>query len=351
MLAVVDAAEVAQSESAPQMSATDTDARSPEPTRQPMPAEKQKRSPNSPGKPHWKLNIREQRVLKAGILRLHRDLVVKPEAKVWELQRSAAPMLRRSFLQRLLRGDLKMQSCMASDVAAAQHDLKHLSTEQLLSIRVPTLDFLTASASHSAHNNFLESLDKVLFEKLCRQLIRVHGGQWNAKPADFHAVGLKVTRMLGADEALAEDHSQRAANPDLPSISTVWMLELYPIQWGGSRFALFNAEEFSIQVLAGETPDLSAEGLLNVVWDRSVGAGADRQLSWEIAVVDAQVDDVFDEIHKASLGSTSASVRGKVMGNELAAVLAKRDFTHLGVARPKESSEGTGTAEWKKARK
>eukprot|EP00437_Effrenium_voratum_P052804 CAMPEP_0181527810 /NCGR_PEP_ID=MMETSP1110-20121109/70201_1 /TAXON_ID=174948 /ORGANISM="Symbiodinium sp., Strain CCMP421" /LENGTH=198 /DNA_ID=CAMNT_0023658709 /DNA_START=34 /DNA_END=627 /DNA_ORIENTATION=- len=124
-----------------------------------------------------KLNdIGEQRVLKAGLTRLCTMLTRGLSSQVLsELpQRSGGGQLfmTPSFYQRLLRGQTELKVLLEGDVAAAQSDLRHLRLEQLLTIRVSTLDWATESHSHSAHTNFLMSLDMHLFERLAREFLR-----------------------------------------------------------------------------------------------------------------------------------------------------------------------------------
>lgn len=113
----------------------------------------------------WVLSgVMEQRVLKTGLLRLHRMICSDGQAGVLELPScadgSAKVVQGKNFLLRLLGDQLEFKSCSQSDVSAAQADLRHLSSEQLLRIRAQTLDFATQSASHSAHLNFLEMVDR-----------------------------------------------------------------------------------------------------------------------------------------------------------------------------------------------
>merc|ERR1712050_738783 len=91
------------------------------------------------------------------------------------------------------------KSCMENDVASAQSDLRYLTLEQLLHIRVPTLNFQTEAFSHSARNSFLETLDKHLFSKIPHRCQR-GDLELPGKLEHVHVVGLRITLMVGAAE-------------------------------------------------------------------------------------------------------------------------------------------------------
>eukprot|EP00913_Durusdinium_trenchii_P009235 g8681.t1 len=105
-----------------------------------------------------------------------------------------------SFLTRLLSGT-EIKNCMESDISAAYLDLRHLTLEQLLSIKMANLDFVTASASHSAHNNFLEAVEAYLSEQLLQRALACcdHvGRQLRA------ALGRRLLMIMGACALLRE---------------------------------------------------------------------------------------------------------------------------------------------------
>merc|ERR1711879_1106808 len=87
------------------------------------------------------------------------------------------------FLSRLISNQIELKSCMESDVSAAQSDIRYLTAEQLLAIRVPTMELATESHSHSARNSFLEMVDKHLFSKLARHCLRSSAASDAAAPA------------------------------------------------------------------------------------------------------------------------------------------------------------------------
>jgi len=274
-----------------------------------------------------KLNdIGEQRVLKAGLTRLCTLLTRGLSSQVLsELpQRSGGGQLfmTPSFYQRLLRGETELKVLLEGDVAAAQSDLRHLRLEQLLSIRVSTLDWATESHSHSAHTNFLMSLDMHLFERLARDFLRTIP---DVKPATLHALGLRIALVAGAEEVIAQGWGQRSvhgAADALPALPQVWALALGP-EFTPARVALFHSRELWLQLCDGElrsVQDIVAGLKVAVTTDRSTGVGKDRVLHWEIAVMDPSFEDILDEIKQQD----QAFAEQKKICSELTAVLKKR---------------------------
>lgn len=250
-----------------------------------------------------KLNdIGEQRVLKAGLTRLCTMLTRGLSSQVLsELpQRSGGGQLfmTPSFYQRLLRGQTELKVLLEGDVAAAQSDLRHLRLEQLLTIRVSTLDWATESHSHSAHTNFLMSLDMHLFERLAREFLRTIP---DVKPATLHALGLRIALVAGAEEVISQGWGQRSvhgAGDALPALPQVWALALGP-EWAPARVAFFHSRELWLQLCDGElrsVQDVVGGHKVAVTTDRSTGMGKDRFLHWEIAVLDPSFEDILDEI-------------------------------------------------------
>lgn len=203
-----------------------------------------------------------------------------------------------SFYQRLLRGQTELKVLLEGDVAAAQSDLRHLRLEQLLTIRVSTLDWATESHSHSAHTNFLMSLDMHLFERLAREFLRTIP---DVKPATLHALGLRIALVAGAEEVISQGWGQQSvhgAGDALPALPQVWALALGP-EWAPARVAFFHSRELWLQLCDGElrsVQDVVGGHKVAVTTDRSTGMGKDRFLHWEIAVLDPSFEDILDEI-------------------------------------------------------
>jgi len=287
--------------------------------------------PDRPERPLRKLsNVAEQRALKAGVLQMLAGLVGDDSVQPAELPRcaSGAPKVLQgsSTLQRLLSNQMELKSSMESDVSAAQSDLRHLTAEQLLSIRGGTLDLVTESPSHSARNSFLETVDKHLFAKLARRCLRGCATP-PERPEPWHALGLRITLILGASELLADGWGAQAAGSaaaDLPPVPPCWAVRLRADDWPDQcRAALFNTRELWVQLLPGENPDFAgaaACGPIAVFCDRTTGLGKDRMLHWEIAVLNSQTDDVLAEMDREP-GS-----RGQhALSEELSSFLAQRN--------------------------
>lgn len=259
---------------------------------------------SSPTRPLRKLaNVSQQRVLKTGITDMQKSLVTNKELQVpiseMPKRGDGSPLLLTHgafFLSRLLRDGVELKSCMDNDAAAAQADVKHLRTEQLLTIRAQTLDFLTSASSHVARSNFLEIVEKHLFEKLAQDLLR--GLAAKPKKAVLHALGLRMTLTLGVVSLLASNWGE--AGLDVPVLPELWAFGLEEADWPDRcKAALFNSRELWIEPLLGENPDfaMSSGGHhVAVARERCVGEGQNRMLHWEIASLDPQTEDVLAEL-------------------------------------------------------
>lgn len=288
--------------------------------------------PSSPSsdRPLRKLsNVTEQRVLKTGLLRMLEVLTTGIEVNITELPKgpSGAPKVLQgsSFLKRLLSKEIELKGCMESDVSAAQSDLRHLSPEQLLSIRGQTLDFATESQSHSARNSFLETVDKHLFLKLARRLLRGQAEE-PFRESTLHSLGVRIVVTLGAAILLREGWGQQAAEAslgDLPPVPSHWILKLAPDDWPDAcQAVIFHDVDLWIEPLAGPNPDfvaVCATGPVAVVVDRTTGIGKDRMLHWEIAICNPATDDIMVELER-----DPGEKRQKRLTDELTAVLAQR---------------------------
>lgn len=273
-------------------------------------------------------NVTEQRVLKAGLIRMHSMLTGGREKEIAEIPNTkeiTRKMLGRAFLTRLLRGELELKSCMENDVASAQSDLRYLTLEQLLLIRVPTLNFQTEAFSHSARNSFLETLDKHLFSKIPPHCQR-GDAKLPAKLEHVHAVGLRIALVVGAAELFKGGWGSRGnAGSDSGGLPMPphWVFKLTPEHWPcNSQAALLHTDELWLQPLPGEKPDFCGTGVTGqvaVIADRTRGIGKDRMLHWEIALLDPQQHDILAELEPAG-----ASAMQQTLAQELTAVLARQ---------------------------
>ncbi|CAE7739275.1 ylyB [Symbiodinium pilosum] len=290
-------------------------------------------------------DIGEQRVLKAGMTRLCSQLTCGlTSQELCQLpQRTGGSQLfmTPSFYQRLLRGETELKILLEGDVAAAQSDLRHLRLEQLLSIRVATLDWATESHSHNAHTNFLMSLDTHLFERLSREFLCM--AQEPAPKPALHALGLRIALVVGAGEVIAQGWGQQPVNRAsgaLPPVPEVWALPLGS-DWTAARVALFHTRDLWLKVCSGDVQrvqEIAAGQKVAIFTDRSVGLGKDRVLHWDIAVLDPSFEDIMDEIKQQD----QASAEQKRICSELTTVLKKRmsgRAKELGLAEPDEVLE------------
>jgi len=237
----------------------------------------------------------EQRVLKAGLDLLGDKMLAGHDVEHIELPRTLSgipkAMQGSSFLRRLLKKEVELKSCMEGDVSAAQADLKHLRAEQLLSIRLPTLDFATESQSHSARNSFLDMTDKHLFYKLAQRCLT----ECSPVPDKFealHRLGIRITITLGVLDHLSKGWGTQPAHAeDLLCLPPCWVIKLDREDWPQQcRAAIFHSEELWVKSLPGEAPDFAAAARSShvvVVRDRTTGIGKDRMLQWEIVVMES----------------------------------------------------------------
>lgn len=258
----------------------------------------------------WKLaNIAEHRVHASGILKFHTEFVTKLTyhfgvARMMEMPKRAdgsSLVMKVNFFQRLLTDRLEVKGCMECDISAAHMDLRHLTLEQLLSIRAKNLDFETASESHGAHNLFLEAIDTHIAEKLGRRMLRGKVSQ-PVEPEALRTLGRRVVLSLGAAEMLASGWGVLGAGseslPDRsPAVPAWWVIELDPAAWSGQHAAVFNATQFGLDLVpCGPLQDnslMSFPGLMAVVCDSSSGIGKSRRFQWEITLLDQRRDNIF----------------------------------------------------------
>mmetsp|Transcript_5344 Transcript_5344/g.10069 ORF Transcript_5344/g.10069 Transcript_5344/m.10069 type:complete len:481 (+) Transcript_5344:100-1542(+) len=268
-------------------------------------------------RPKWRLTcISEQRVLKAGVLRLHKEWAVPSQ----DTQNQAFPtkpdgsplIMQSSFIRRLLNASVELKTCAPSDVSAAQMDLRHLNTEQLLRIRAGALDFSTDSDSHNAHRSFLSTVDGQLFTKLARRFVRGEAVRLD----QFYRLGVYIVLMLGAQQVLKEGPQQNINSTGPPKCWAVRCEE----SDGKSILAVFNTEEYWLEILPSDNIKFCNPAFgnqLGVVCDRSTGTGPVKRLHWEIVTMDPKVDDIAKEL------TTSKVAEKKKLSMELSAAVER----------------------------
>mmetsp|Transcript_28594 Transcript_28594/g.64459 ORF Transcript_28594/g.64459 Transcript_28594/m.64459 type:complete len:440 (-) Transcript_28594:150-1469(-) len=275
---------------------------------------------------HWVLDqVSESRVLATGLRWLHEEVVTNgPQLELLDLPTrpdGKLKVIQASFLRRLLQGALELKGCLESDVSAAQWDLRQLSLEQLLCLRVQNLDFHTASESHSAHNNFLDALEAHLCERLAQRVL-----EHVATPSALRLLGRKFLLVLGAVALLREGWGTSCgALPDN------WALELEPSAWQGYCAVLFKPRHLSA-LLVGEAKDwVQAVGpgqVVAVVCDRTGGGTTNRRLQWEISGLDPG---------KADIAAACRNKGGMSTQSELAKAIAAK-VSPTGAARLHEDA-------------
>jgi len=252
-------------------------------------------------------NLTEQRVLKSGLGELRRRLRERrTDEKLLSFPRRAngtAVMLRESFFERLLSGEVDFRSLMASDLTEAQRDIRYLTLPQLLAIRTGCLDFHTESSTHRGHRNFLGTVDRLLSEKIAVEMLC---GLEPSGLGQVQKLGLRLALVLGAGVEL----------PSLAKLpSSIWALPVEPEEWGGCDVALFDSQELSVQACkagAGAVAEILANRPVNVIWDGSASSGQSRAIYWEVSPVDPPHDDLLKEMHKSSQAGGTKALNGEL---------------------------------------
>jgi len=259
--------------------------------------------------------------------------VVQTEVEVATLPRRTSGgslLLAASFISRLLNKELELKGCQASDVSNAQPDLKHLSVEQLLVIRVRTLEFTAVGGgSHSAHANFLSTLDSHLLEKLGRHSLR-DSEPTSTKVSAFRYAGYRLVLVVGAIQALKDgwDSMSPRASLQRGDVPLCWAFELEREEWPDSSVMIVHAAALRVEA-ASALPDevrmmiSSEQGQLALVADGSAVNGNDRLLHWDVAVLSLD-RDLVAELRRSDKGK-EPSVRQKKLTHELSKVLDERN--------------------------
>jgi len=267
--------------------------------------------------------------MKAGIRRLHEIMVAETQVNVTTLPTRAsgsALLLSASFMGRLLKGELELKVCPASDVSNAQPDLKHLSAEQLLAIRAPTLDFNSVSANFSAHHNFLSMLDSHLLEKLGRRHLR---GSNAVKVAGYRFAGQKLVLVTGGVQVLRDgwDNNSPTASASRGDVPDCWAMELEHEEWPETPAIIVHTKELwveAVHALPDELHEKMLQGAqLVVVSDASAVAGNDRVLHWDLAILPAD-RDLVSELRRVDRPRQSQVMQRKLT-HELSKVLEERN--------------------------
>jgi len=264
--------------------------------------------------------VSETFLLKGGIQRLYTRLGITDEerspANLPRWPNGSSKLLKSSFFTRLLREDVVFRALLANEVSGAQGDLKHLTWQQLLFIRVQALDFTAEAQTHQAHNNFFTTLERFLFKHLakhtCRFLERqtgdevdtlVHDDKMPSQDWVLQRLGEWLALMIGATAAL---ESQQDSSTEAAGMPKYWLRALGEDDWQGYRAVLIfvGSEELPpwIMPFAGDDSQslLSAtDGALVAVLSDCSG-GRSIGVHWEIDVIDPSTTDAFEELRKTS---------------------------------------------------
>lgn len=278
-----------------------------------------------PTRSHLELaELSEQRVLRLGLQRLYEGLAAPRRRELLTLpmrKNGSSLIMTPTFFLRLLSEELELKCCCASDVSASQRDLRYLDCDQLLAIRSGTLDFVTESCSHSAHSNFLASLDVHLFGKLAMRCLRP-GSLPSPSPSEeaLRRLSEQLALVAGATVALQREEERRGTRRPVP---TCWAVGLCPDVWSGAGAALFHTDELQVHVLAGGRADFvraAAGKQIAVVTARSSFLGRDKRLYWRVALHDPS-EDILAEME---LAKNSGDRQKQNLAEELGSALKSR---------------------------
>lgn len=141
--------------------------------------------------------VPEESVAASGLKSLRRRLGDASLLEFPKRENGTALLLRQNFFEKLFSGAIELKDCPPTDTAAARADLKHLTLQQLLKIRVDNLEFAASQSLQSAHNEFLTASATIFEAKLSARLNI--GGL--AAPAD---IARQVLLLYGAHLLMKE---------------------------------------------------------------------------------------------------------------------------------------------------
>jgi len=218
----------------------------------------------------WRIyGIYEHQALKVGLRALDTAL---PKEDLQEIggKKGTPAIFRRKILQDLLSGSIRLQSVPASDIAAAQPDLRQLTLRQLLRLRVLHLDYVpsgcgadTVHAAGATHEAFMVTLDSRLFELLGQTVFeKVVPGIDN-----FHKCGREAALLAAASQALPQQR-----------FWAWWLM--------GEHRVFFDGSDCSATAKFPEHRVLPSKGVVEVADqskpDRHEPSGRLRWLDWKI---------------------------------------------------------------------
>jgi len=274
-------------------------------------------------------------VLKRG-LRILRDQLVDPAAwgaeKLPRRPNGSSMLLQSFFFERLLRDKVEFRSLLANDVLAAQGDLKHLKLEHLLLVRMGAMDFSTECRTHEAHANFLATLERNLFEQLAQRHLPGSSAETVTSETDselprkqvLQRLGALLTLLVGTAGVLNAGHplspNSGSGSLELRSLDEgsagatdstgcvevpeLWLLPLGIDEWPGHRAVMISTgTDLWLRALAAREPSevsaLAVDRRVAVVSDRAQGTRRERQMRWDVDVLDPNTDDVLAALSRS----------------------------------------------------
>jgi len=156
----------------------------------------------------WIHGVYEHQCLKAGLRVMEERW---PEDGMDEFPRKkdgSNVLFRETLFRDLLSGNVRVQSILGNDIAAAQRDLSHLNLRQLLRLRVHHLEYVpsgcgadTVHAVGATQEAFMNALDSLLFKMLGRKALE---GLPNTSGLDEHKAGREAVQLAAAAAAVPE---------------------------------------------------------------------------------------------------------------------------------------------------
>mmetsp|Transcript_48599 Transcript_48599/g.104128 ORF Transcript_48599/g.104128 Transcript_48599/m.104128 type:complete len:726 (-) Transcript_48599:72-2249(-) len=141
--------------------------------------------------------VLEDVVQRAGLVALQ-HIIGDADLLRYPRRPNGSPMLlRQSFFERLLRGEVQLVSLPAADILAAQPDIRYLGLSQLLRLRCDCID---RSASMPAISLFVSSLDDHIEKQLVARLVASGGVE--IEPSQASTVVRLVLLVYGARQRL-----------------------------------------------------------------------------------------------------------------------------------------------------
>jgi hypothetical protein len=149
----------------------------------------------------------EDQVRQKGFFNLQRMLGGAAEALLdFPRRPNGTPMLlRQSFFERLLSGDMELSSFPAGDVLAAQVDVRHLTLPQLLRIRCG----VTALPRMQVQSKFMACVEDGIERLVAEQLAR---GSMSFGPSDMTDIARLVLFTYGVHEHIAASDGPKSSN-------------------------------------------------------------------------------------------------------------------------------------------